>query len=533
MELQGGGDASTHYDCIVVGSGINGLVCAAMLGRKGHRVLVLEREEVFGGCIRSGEITLPGYVHDLLSGFHPLFVTSPGYAELGDELHARGLAYANQAYPTGVLMSDGRSLVMSRDRVVNIAAFDSCAPGDGTAFDAAMGAVASSADLTFSLLGNDLWTGKMIRKLAGAAWDMGPSQLATYFGEALASARDWLEGDFASDELRALLAPWVLHTGLGPDQAASGYMAKVIAFSLETAGMPVVVGGSARLVEAFHSLIEAQGGTMLNHADVSQVTLEQRRASGVTLSDGRHFSARKGVFCSVTPDALYSRMLPPDAVPASHRQKARDFRFGRADMQIHLALARPVPWPNEKLARTAMVHLSDGIDEVSRAVTLANAGLLPDRPTVVVGQPTANDPSRTPEGKGLLWLQLQELPRHVKGDAAGRIAVPADGSWTPALAEAYADRVIERLDMLIPGTRDAIVKRVVLSPADIEAMNCNLVGGDPYAGDCALDQSFLWRPVKISKNHRTPINRLYHIGASTHPGPGLGGVSGFIAASYV
>lgn len=521
------------YDCIVVGSGINGLVCAAMLGRKGYKVLVLEREDEFGGCIRSGEITLPGYVHDLLSGFHPLFVTSPGYAALGDALHARGLVYANDAYPTGVLMSDGRSLVMSRERAANVDAFDACAPGDGAAFAAAMEAVSAQSGLTFSLLGNDLWTGRMIRTLAGAAWDMGPALLATYFGEALATARDWLESEFASDELRALFAPWVLHTGLGPDQAASGYMAKVIAFTLEAAGMPVAVGGSDRLVHAFRSLIEDQGGTMLARADVAEVTVARKRASGVVLADGRRFAAAKGVFCSVTPDMLYNRLLPPSAVPAAHRRKAQQFRFGRADMQIHLALDRPVHWPEARLARTAMVHLSDGIDSVARAVTFANAGLFPDCPTVVVGQPTANDPSRVPDGKGLLWLQLQELPRHVKGDAAGRIAVPTDGRWTADLAEAYADRVIEKLDRFVPGTKAAIVKRVVLSPADLEGMNCNLVGGDPYAGDCALDQSFLWRPVKVTRTHRTPVDRLFHIGASTHPGPGLGGVSGFIAASYL
>lgn len=520
-------------DCIVVGSGINGLVCAAMLGRKGYRVIVLERESEPGGCIRTGEATLPGFIHDLLSGFHPLFVTSPGYAALGEELHKRGLVYCNDAYPTGVLMSDGRSLVMSRERKENISAFDACRAGDGSAFDAALNDIADNADLTFTLLGNDLWSGKMLRTMAGAVWRKGPKQLSSYFGDVLASARDWLQSDFASDEVRALLAPWVLHTGLGPDQAVSGYMAKVIAFSLEAAGMPVVHGGSSNLVSAFRTLIEAQGGQILCSADVSEILLRDKRAVGVRLANGHKIDATRGIFCSVTPDALYTRMLPEAAVPAAYRQQAQRFRFGRADMQIHLALNRPLSWPDEKLARTAMVHLSNGIDEVAQAVTAANSGLLPAHPTIVVGQPTANDTSRVPEGKGLLWLQLQELPRFVKRDSAGLITVPADGTWTRELSEAYADRVIDRLDTFVPGTKEQILKRVVLSPSDIEAMNCNLVGGDPYAGDCTLDQSFLWRPVKAAKNHRTPFDGLFHIGASTHPGPGLGGVSGFIAASYI
>lgn len=522
-----------NFDCIVVGSGINGLVCAAMLGRKGYKVLVLERESEPGGCIRTGELTLPGFLHDILSGFHPLFVTSPGYAELADDLHRRGLDYANSAYPTGVLMSDGRSLVMERERSANIAAFDACHMGDGAAFDAALRDVAGSADLTFNLLGNDLWTGRMLRSLAGAVWKKGPTQLSSYLAEVLATARDWLEKDFSSDEVRALLAPWVLHTGLGPDQAASGYMAKVIAFSLEAAGMPVVRGGSSRLVDAFRTLIDDQGGRIMCNSDVTGIELNGKKATGVHLVDGRSYTARRGIFCSVTPQALYNQLLPQDAVPASHRRGAEEFRFGRADMQIHLALDKPVDWPEARLARTAMIHLSNGIDEVSQAVTLANAGQLPLHPTIVVGQPTANDPSRVPEGNGLLWLQLQELPRFVKADSAGRINTPKDGAWSRDLAEAYADRVIDRLESFLPGIKATILKRVVLSPSDIEAMNCNLVGGDPYAGDCALDQSFLWRPMKAAKNHRTPFEQLFHIGASTHPGPGLGGVSGFIAASYL
>lgn len=523
----------SEFDCIVIGSGINGLVCAAMLGAKGLKVAVLEREAVAGGCIKTGEITLPGYIHDLLSGFHPLFVTSPGYAALAPELHARGLEYCNDAFPTGVLMPDGRSLVLEMDRAANLRRFDACAPGDGGRFAAAMDAVAETSGLTFALLGSDLWTGAMARTLAGAAWRMKPSGIKDYFGEALQSARDWLEDEFASDEVRALFAPWVLHTGLGPDQAASGFMAKVIAFSLEAAGMPIVKGGSARLVEAFVSLIEARGGSVRCNADVTQIVTLNGKVQGVRLADGEELRVRRGVFASVTPQALYGKLLPPTDVPMKVVKATERYRYGRADMQIHLALSAPVPWPDPDLARTAMVHLSGGIDSVATAVTQANAGLLPGEPTVVVGQPTANDPSRIPEGKGLLWLQLQELPREVKGDSLGQIAIPAGGRWTPELAEAYADRVIDRLERAIPGIKALILKRVVFSPTTLEAMNCNLVGGDPYAGDCALDQSFLWRPFSAAKNHRTPVEGLYHIGASTHPGPGLGGISGFVAAGYI
>jgi phytoene dehydrogenase-like protein len=151
-------------------------------------------------------------------------------------------------------------------------------------------------------------------------------------------------------------------------------------------------------------------------------------------------------------------------------------------------------------------------------------------PTICVGQPQALDPSRCPEGKSILWLQLPEAPRHIKGDAAGTLRAPADGRWTDALREAYADRAEAILASHIDGFKDSVIARRAYSPADLEAMNINLVGGDPYGGSSTIDQSFLWRPFKTSRNHETGVKGLYHIGASTHPGAGLGGGSGFLLA---
>jgi phytoene dehydrogenase-like protein len=173
------------------------------------------------------------------------------------------------------------------------------------------------------------------------------------------------------------------------------------------------------------------------------------------------------------------------------------------------------------------LHLSAGADAVSRAVNEAERGLLPADPTICVAQTTALDSSRAPAGRHILWIQLPECPRVVQGDALGELAAPPDGAWTPALREDYADRVIERIACQVPNLKRSILGRAVLSPADLQRLNINLVGGDPYGGDCSLDQSFLWRPLRATRNHATPIAHLWHIGASTHPGPGLGGGSGF------
>jgi phytoene dehydrogenase-like protein len=198
-------------------------------------------------------------------------------------------------------------------------------------------------------------------------------------------------------------------------------------------------------------------------------------------------------------------------------------------MQIHIAMSEPPKWyGDERLARTPIVHVTPGLDGVSRAVNEAERGLLPAEGTIVCGQPMAVDASRGPDGSWIVWIQLQELPvGRVKGDAAGELAV-GDGSWTEELRERYADRITARLGRHIRNLESATIARVALSPADIEAMNVNLVAGDIYGGSCALDQNFLFRPLPQAPGHRTPVEGLWHIGASTHPGPGLGAGSGYI-----
>ena len=235
------------------------------------------------------------------------------------------------------------------------------------------------------------------------------------------------------------------------------------------------------------------------------------------------------MIANVTPTQLYGRLLPGTRLA----ERGRRFRYGRAEMQVHFALSEPPHWQgDERLGRTAVVHLTPGLDGVSRAVNEAERGVLPAEATVVVGQPVTMDPSRAPDGAGLLWVQLQQLPWRVKGDAAGELDV-GDGTWTEALRERYADRIQARIARHIPNLEASIRKRVVLSPADLERANVNLVGGDPYSGALSLDQNFLWRPFAASPGHATPVDRLWHIGASTHPGPGLGAGSGTLVAKQL
>lgn len=517
---------AARRDVILIGSGINALVCAAILSKKGRKVLVLERNPQAGGCLRTEEITAPGFLHDVMATTVVLFRTGPAQAALGDDLARHGVEFADTDCPTAVLRPDGSSAVLTMDRAANVAALDKLSPGDGAAFAAAADGVGANADLIFGLLGQGLWTRKTLTLLAKEAWRRGPRDLAAFLGEGLGAARGWLESDFTSDTSRALFAPWVLHTGLGPESAYSAQMAKVIAFALEVAGAPIVKGGAIRLVEGLQAIIEENGGEIRTGADVERVIVRGGKAQGVTLAGGEEIAADT-VVASVTPNQLYERLLgetPPEV---------QRYRYGKGNFQLHYALDTPPKWKTPGLERVALIHLTPGLDGVSKASNEAERGHLPAEPTICVGQPTALDPSRAPEGKSILWLQLPEAPRVIKGDAAGEIAVPDGGTWTAATREAYADRVESLLARHIENFEDIVIQRRAYSPADLEAMNMNLVGGDPYGGYCGLDQFFIWRPFSGSVNHRTKVKNLFHIGASTHPGPGLGGGSGVLTAGEI
>lgn len=514
-------------DAVVIGAGINGMVAAAELASAGWSVVLVDGRDRIGGFIGSAERTIPGYVHDTWSSYHTQFLTSAAYASLGPDLHRFGLKYANtDGAITASVADDGQATVAYRDPEVTAAGFASSADRD--TYLAQLASFGRHAKSVGGLIGGELRTPRALRHLAALLRTDGLRGTERLLRDVATSGRAFSRREYRGKEVDQLWVPWLLHAGLSPDHASGGFLLPVFAASMHLAGTPVVVGGADRFVEAFAALLTERNVRQYLQAPVEQILLENGRAVGV-LAGGQEIRARRAVLASVTPTALYGKLLPPGTARKVVEEDAQKFRYGRAAMQIHVALQVPLNWTDTRLREVPLVHLSDGSPSTGIACAQAEAGLLPTHPTVVVGQQHLLDPSRVPPGAAALRLQLQEAPYRPRGDAASELDTSA--GWTPALAAGYADRILNRLSQHAPGLRDDVLGINILTPDDLAGANPNASQGDIYAGSNDLDQSYLWRPLASNGKHRTDIPGLWHIGASTHPGGGLGGASGHSVAT--
>jgi len=516
-----------NYDAIVVGSGINSLVAAAELGGAGWKVCLVEAHDSLGGFIASDELTLPGLTHDTYSSWHPLFVTGGAYADLGEALKRHGLEYCNAEDAVTASVGDGRAVIAYRDPIKTAAAFEHAE--DRAAYAAMLDRLGADIDVIGSLLGTELRSAQIVKPAAKLFLRGGPARLEGWLRDTASSGRRWMRRQFSGTEVDQLWAPWLLHAGLTPDSGMGGLMIPLFAATMHGAGLPIVKGGQGRFLEAFESLLAERLVEVRTGSRVEEILVSKGRAVGVRLAGGEALHAGKAVVASVSPTALYHELLPASVVKPEIRSETSTYQPGRAAMQVHVALSQPLVWADARLAGIPLVHLTNGSNSTAIACVQAEAGLLPAVPTVAVGQQQLIDPSRvTAEGKGLLWLQMQETPYAPIGDAAGELDT-SDG-WTEELKEGFVERVLDLIETHAPGTKASVEKIVAFAPTDLEAHNPNAIHGDPYGGSAELDQFLIWRPGPLTSRHHTVVPGLWHIGAATHPGPGLGGGSGHLVA---
>ncbi|WP_346017041.1 NAD(P)/FAD-dependent oxidoreductase [Pseudenhygromyxa sp. WMMC2535] len=497
-------------EIIVIGAGPNGLTAACVLARAGLDVLVLEAHpERPGGALASEQATLPGFVHDVGAAFFPFAQISPAFLDLPLAEHGLRWTFApvDSAHPA----PDGSVAILARDHDRMAACFGS--PEDG----AKMREIAEfHRRVEPHLLPAMLETFPAIRPALGLL----PFAILRVAAIFLRSGARLSKAWFRSEAARRVIPGLALHTDVGPDDtfgSGIGYMLTAMATS---GGYGVPAGGAGSITAALVGLLEHHGGRVRVGARVESVEVRGGRAEAVTLAGGESIRATKAIVSDTSAPALLGRLVDEKLLPGRVVRKMQNFAYGWGTFKVDWALDGPVPWAVDVCREAAVVHAGDSLEDLRRFTAQARGGQLPDNPYLVIGQQSVSDPSRAPAGKHALWA-YSRVP-----------SVPPGGDWA-AHAERFADTIDARIEGLAPGFRERISARRVVSPADLEAMDANLVGGDLGGGSNAWYRQLVFRPIFPWFRYRTPIKALYLGSSYAHPGAGVHGMCGYNAAKMV
>ncbi len=492
------------HDALVVGSGPNGLTAAITLARAGRRVLVLEAAPRSGGALATEELTLPGFHHDTFSAVHPAGAASPVFAAM--ELERHGLRWVHPSACLAHPLPDGTAVALYRDVQRTAASLDASHPGDGERWRGFAAPFVRSFDaLRDTMLGGFPPVRAPLRLTAG----LGPRGMLGFVGLLPMAATSLGERLFAGEGPRAWLYGSALHSDVPPSGRGSAIAAAYLTLLGHGAGWPSPEGGAGRLADALLACLRELGGEVRTGANVVRVAVERRRVVGVELSGGERISAPL-VIADTMPGALAD--LAGEAFPGRYARALRRYRYGPATLKLDWALDGPIPWIAPQAREAGTVHLG-GSEAELLATTEAMREGLPERPFMLVGQQSLADPTRAPAGKHTAW---------------GYTHGPHTVDWT-AERDRHAQRMEAQVERFAPGFRDRILARHVLTPAELQARNANLVGGDVGGGSYTLAQ-VLFRPVLSLAPYRTPVRGLYIGSAAAFPGGAVHGVPGHAAA---
>ena len=463
----------TRYDAVVIGSGPNGLAAAITLARAGRSVLVREAAAEIGGGARSEELTLPGFVHDVCSAIHPLGVASPFLRTL--PLSDHGLEWVHPETPLAHPLDDGTAMALERS-------VDATAEGLG-----------EDADAYRRLIGPlvDDWS-RMEDALLGPVFRLPRHPLPLLrFGYHAARSAESAARAFRGERARALLAGCAAHSMLPLERAPSAAFGLVLLALAHVAGWPVARGGSRAIATALASHLRALGGEIETATPVASL---------------RELPPSRVVLCDLTPPGLLA--VGRERLPPGYVRRLERYRFGPGAFKLDWALDGPVPWRAAEARRTTCLHVGGTFEEIAAAERAPWQGRVADRPHVLVAQQTVADATRAPEGSHTLWAYCH---------------VPNGSS------ESMTGRIEAQIERFAPGFRSRVRARSRMSPADLQAHNPNLVGGDVNGGVQDWPQ-LVARPAFRLVPYSTPVPGLFLCSSSTPPGGGVHGMCGFLAA---
>ncbi len=505
---------------IVIGAGHNGLVAALALRRAGRAVSVVERRPDVGGLCAPSDLCagyrVPGLLHDT-SGVRRDVVRALG-------LERFGLGF--EPAPPSVLAahSEHRGVVLHADAGRSRDELEALHKGDGDAYALWRAFLSRIRGFVSGLLDRrppplrprslrEWWslgrTGLGLRRL-------GKADMLELLRVAPMCVSDWLQESF-SDPLvpAALAAPALAGAFLGP--RAAGSAASLLLY--EGVRGPELRGGPAALVESLRKAFEAAGGEIRLEAEVSRILVERGRVCGVQLADGQSLPAPLVVACCDPRRALLD-LLEPGLLPLELEEQIRLVRMRGTTAKLNLALDGRLAFRDRETERHARAVVADGLDAIERAFDAAKYCRSSERPLLDVCVPSIGDPSLAPEGKDVVSILAHSAPYDL------------EGGWDDAARERFAEAAIEVLECAAPGTRKRILAFEVLSPSDIEE-RYGLGGGHIHHGEHALDQLFFMRPTPALARYRTPIQGLYLGGSGSHPGGGVTGRPGALAAQTI
>ena len=466
--------STAEHDAIVVGSGPNGLAAAITLARAGCTVRVLEANATIGGGVRSAELTLPGFVHDVCSAIHPLALSSPFFQTL--PLARHGLEWIQPPVALAHPLDEGSAACLYRD-----------------------------LEKTGDSLGEDgrAWCGLMrpfVRNWKNLAGEFlqpvlhlprHPIAFFNFGNAGLASGRMMARARFKKDPARALFAGMAAHSFLPLEACGSAAFGLVLGAAGHAVGWPLPRGGAQSIANALAACLRELGGEVETNCRIGNLTqLPQARAV--------LFDTTCWQFARIAGEQL----------PARYRKRLERFRHAPGVFKIDYALSEPVPWRATACRSAGTLHLGGTVDEIAAGERAVAGGRHPARPFVLVAQQSLFDPTRASGGRHTLWAYC-----HVP-HGSGRDMTEA---------------IEHQIERFAPGFRDCVLARHTLDPARLERANPNLIGGDINGGASNLWQ-LIARPVVSPTPYRTPVPGFYLCSSSTPPGGGVHGMCGYHGA---
>ena len=459
---------------MLVGSGPNGLAAAITLASAGHSVLVCEAKDSVGGGMRSAELTLPGFVHDVCSAIHPLAIASPFFRQL--PLDQFGLEWIYPTYPLAHPLDDGSAVILFRSVDETAGNLDKA---DASAYQKMMTPFIRESNFLFPDI------------LAPLKWPQHPWLFADFARYAVQSASVLLRKKFSGQRARALLAGLAAHSMLPLERRITAGVGLVLGIAGHAYGWPFPRGSAGSIAEALGSLAKSLGVEFRLNYRVSKMS---------------ELPVSKVVLFDLTPHQILE--IAGSEFPANYRRRIKKYRYGQGVFKLDLALSGPIPFRSAECRQAGTVHIGGNWEEIANAEREVWQGKHPEKPFVLLAQHSLFDASRAPEGKHTAWAYCH---------------VPTGSNRD------MCEKIENQVERFAPGFRDLILARYKMTALDFEKYNPNYVGGDINGGVQDWRQLFT-RPVWRFDPYSTPNRRLFICSSSTPPGGGIHGMCGYHAA---